>query len=431
MSLSKFYIFTMGCQMNKADSERLEAYLISAGLTSTEGPENAEVAILVTCGVRQSAENRIKELAPRWKKVNPNLKIVLTGCLALRPDVRDYLADSVDIWLPITELAKLKNLLGLEDNAPSGSLDYLSLEAKYSSMVSAYVPIGNGCNNFCAYCVVPYARGPEVYRPHQEIINEVKNLLQRGYKEITLIAQNVNSYKSDGLDFADLLKKIDELEGDFWLRFSTSHPKDLSEKLIATVARGKHTAQYFHLAVQAGDNDILRTMNRRYTAEHFLSLIKMIRDYSPEALISTDIIVGFPGESEQQFQNTITLMKKAKFDMAYIAKYSPRPGTVAEKITDDITLEEKQRREIIANDILKSTVVENAQRLVGRTLTVLADEVKKGKNTVSGKTRDFKTVLWTGEGEIGKFYEVEILEVKRFGLKGKIKKRLVGSRCTS
>jgi tRNA-2-methylthio-N6-dimethylallyladenosine synthase len=425
--MQTYHIFTIGCQMNKSDSERIKGYLEGCGLSENPDLRAADVVVLTTCGVRQKAEDRIYGLIPDILEHNPVAKIVLTGCLALRPDVRERLEGKIAVWLPISDLPKLASALGLAETnqEPAGSLTYLSITPDYESAVSAYVPIGNGCNNFCSYCVVPYARGREVYRPHQEIIAEVAGLLKRGYKEITLIAQNVNSYKSpsdESIDFADLLTACDALPGTWWLRFATSHPKDMSDKLIEAVAQGQHITQYFHLAAQAGDDEILRQMNRRYTAEHFLNLVKKIRAASPEATISTDIIVGYPGETDEQYQHTVNLMREASFDQAFIAQYSPRPGTVAAKKEDDVPRQVKKQRDEELNDLLRGTALANNQKFADRTLTVLVDAVKKNKQgegyIAIGKTAEFKTVRFpvVDKSCLGNFCQVKVERVADFAL---------------
>ncbi|MDD4412378.1 MAG: tRNA (N6-isopentenyl adenosine(37)-C2)-methylthiotransferase MiaB [Patescibacteria group bacterium] len=428
--MKTFNIFVIGCQMNKSDSERIRGYLELHGLTEIDNPNQADFVILVTCGVRQSAEDRIFGLIPNWRANNKNLKIVLTGCLALREDVKDKLTGKIDVWLPIYDLPLLGNALGLKKQLDDNydSLTYLSFEPHYKSNFSAFLPIGNGCNNFCSYCVVPYARGREVCRPYQDILSEAESLIKKGFKEIILIAQNVNSYKSSKdngeiVDFADLVKMVDQIEGDWWLRFSTSHPKDMSEKLIKTIADGRHTCQYFHFAAQSGDDKILELMNRRYTAKHYLDLVDKIRHYSPEAMISTDIIVGFPGETDKQFNNSKKLMEAARFDMVYISQYSPRPGTVSARLEDDVSKEIKRHRETELNDILRKTALENNQKYLGRIVKVLVDEVEKTKADLleaSGKSADFKSVKFTvaDKGLIGQFVLVKITKVREFAIYG-------------
>jgi tRNA-2-methylthio-N6-dimethylallyladenosine synthase len=283
MKNKTYHIITIGCQMNKSDSERIAGYLEKQGYIWSQNKNEADLVVVTTCGVRQSAEDRVYGIVPRIKRENPQTKIVLTGCLSNREDVKKRLKDKVDIWLPITQLGnlanKLKTKIQIKDNRSGSSISgYLKINPKYSSRFSAFVPIGNGCNNFCTYCVVPYARGREVYRPAEDIMKEVKELVKSGYKEIILIAQNVNSYKSQiatnlntnshKLNFSDLLRLVNSIEGNFWIRFATSHPKDMSDDLIRVIAEASKVCEHIHLPVQAGDNEILRAMNRNYTVEH-------------------------------------------------------------------------------------------------------------------------------------------------------------------
>lgn len=322
--------------MNKSDSERVAAVLEKQGYRWTGNKYRSDLVVVNTCGVRQSAEDRVYGLVPRIKKENKKAKIILTGCLVARVDVKRRLKEYVDVWLPINQIAD----------------DYLKVKPKYNSEFSVFVPIGNGCNNFCSYCVVPYARGREVWRPAKDIIDEVKCLVKRRYKEIVLIAQNVNSYKLGKVDFADLLKKVNNIPGDFQIKFITSHPKDMSDKLIKTMAGCEKVCHHVHLPIQAGDDAVLKAMNRKYTVKHYVGLIKKIRRAMPDASITTDIIVGFPGESKKQFNNTIKLFKEIKFSQAYIARYSPRPGTAAFKLADDVTPAEKKRRWLKLNSLI-------------------------------------------------------------------------------
>lgn len=428
MDQKTYHIITIGCQMNENDSERVASFLEELGYAKSADPYTAEVVVATTCGVRQSAENRVYGLMPRIKEANPNSKIVITGCLSNREDVRKRLENSVDIWLPITELPSLAGKLGGEKQAGDSLSGYFQIQPKYESAFSAYVPIGNGCNNFCSYCVVPYARGREEYRPAEEIINEVKKLLEKGYKEITLIAQNVNSYKSvisgdDGktreINFAQLLKMVDDLSGDFWLRFSTSHPKDMSDELIAAIANSKKVCRHIHLPAQAGDDETLKAMNRKYTVEHYADLVNKIRRALPGVSVTTDVIVGFPGETNEQFNNTAKLFRELKFDMAYISQYSPRPGTAAAKLEDNITKEEKKRREESVNDILRETALENNQAYLDAEVEVLFDR-KKGSNYV-GRTKTSKVVrVKTKENLIGQIKKVKIITVQDFGMTGEL-----------
>jgi len=432
-----YYIITIGCAMNKSDSERIAAYLEERNFILAKDESKADLVVFTTCGVRQSAEDRAYGLVNKVKKKNKKAKIILTGCLSERSDVKRRLKNKVDIWLNINDLSRLGRKLGQPDIESSLS-SYLKLRPKYDSKFTALVPIGNGCNNFCAYCVVPYARGREVYRSTKEILDEVKGLVKNGYKEIILIAQNVNSYKDEEINFSKLLKKVNNIPGEFWIRFSTSHPKDMSDELIKIIAKSDKICKHIHLPAQAGDDKILKAMNRKYDVIHYKNLIKKIRKAMPEASITTDIIIGFPGETEKQFSNTRKLFKECKFDMAYISKYSSRPGTVAAKLEDNVSLEEKKKREKELMNILRRTALANNKKYVGEIVDVL----------VSGKSKIGEWLGYTGTGKnvrinlpageagnedltrlparqgfkntIGNFVKVKIIKVKDFGLTGEI-----------
>ncbi len=350
--------------------------------------------------------------------------------------------------------------------------DYFQIAPIRQSKITAFVPIMTGCDNFCSYCVVPYTRGREYSRPAEKILDEVRRLVENGCKEIILLGQNVNSYKSSIkyqvlsikqdskqvsflcrqesivslnipkhtnfnnksnpinwipagvypvsyygagmtetieaeklINFPSLLKLINNIPGDFWIRFLTSHPKDMTEELIKTVSECDKCAEYVHLALQSGDDDILKKMNRKYTANHFLRLIRLIRKHIPNAAISTDIIVGFPGETEKQFQNTADVMEKAKFDMAYLNKYSPRAGTASAKLADDVSWKEKKKRENILNKVLRKTALENNQKYIRKVVDVLVENIDD--NFMYGKTRSFKNV------KIGSSIKYQVLSIKQ------------------
>ncbi len=435
--------------MNKSDSERIAGYFEEQGMREETDKYKADVVVLTTCGVRQSAEDRVYGFVPKIKKENPGCFLILTGCLSMRSDVKKRLGDLVDLWMPIGEISNIKYPARTQassrarqisnkfqiPNFKQDNCSYLELKAKYSSAFSAFVPIGNGCNNYCSYCVVPYARGREKYRQAKDIIMEVKDLANKGYKEITLIAQNVNSYR-DGrrqttddrkYGFSSLLIDVNKISGEFWLRFATSHPKDMSDELIETIAECERVCEHVHLPAQTGDNEILKKMNRKYTREDYLELTSKLRKkIKPPLAITTDIIVGFPGETKEQFENTVKLFKEVKFDMAYIAQYSPRPGTAAAKLKDNVPKQEKKRREAALIKILRKTALENNKKYIGKTVKVLVE--KKGKDgDWFGKTRTFKNVKIDDRRQTtddrnlsGKFVEVKIIKVKDFGMKGEI-----------
>lgn len=305
--------------MNVSDSEKIASALRKNKHKPTADAKQAGLIVLNACSVRQSAIDRIYGQVQKF----PDKKILITGCLLDYDKKRLAAHKNVSIWQPD---------------------DYFDLLPLRAGKSRAFVPIMTGCNNFCSYCVVPFTRGREKSRPAKKIIKEMKSLIKNGYKEVILVGQNVNSYKDKRTNFSKLLKKINDLPGNFRLNFLTSHPKDMSDELIETMARCQKLIKDMHLPIQSGDDQILKKMNRRYTIAHYRNLIKKIRQKMPDIKISTDIIVGFPGETKKQFQNTVKLCKQIQFDKAYIAKYSPRPGTAAAKLKDDIPSAEKTRR---------------------------------------------------------------------------------------
>ncbi len=420
--------------MNKSDSERIASLLESAGHERTSEESDADLVVMNVCSVRQTAIDRIFGNVKKYNKIKKHrldFKTVITGCVL--PKDRGKFENMFDLVINIKEIEKLNRWLHSPEglwsrNAKcnqgiiqmqkgstglkplwSQQADYFQITPQHQSKITAYVPIMTGCNNFCSYCVVPYTRGREYSRPVEEIIQEITKLVENGYKEIILLGQNVNSYagkfrnnfklsndkiKSDLIiSFPSLLKLIDSIPGEFWIRFLTSHPKDMTEELIKTVSQCEKCTEYMHLALQSGDDEILSKMNRKYTAKHFLALTELIRKYMPDAAITTDVIVGFPGETEEQFQHTADVMKKARFDMVYINKYSPREGTVSAKLPNDVTLDEKKRREKVLTEILKETALENNKKYIGKTIDVMVEKVDN--EFIYGKTRSFKNVKIT------------------------------------
>ncbi len=327
--MTKYHIITYGCQMNKSDSERIAAQLERKGQKTIKDIKRADLVVINVCSVKQSAINRVDSKIKRIRKEQPKTRIALTGCI-LDKDKKKFEKLVDEIW-PIADFKQ---------------------KAQCSSVRHAFVPIMTGCNNFCSYCAVPYTRGREKSRKYSEIINEVKELTEKGHKEITLLGQNVNSYKSGKYDFPKLLKSVNDLNGKFKIYFMTSHPKDMSDDLIKVVANGKNISKKIHLPIQAGNNAILKKMNRQYTVGHYKNLIKKIRKLIPDVELSTDIIVGFPTETEKQFQNTIELVKEMKFKQIYVSAYSPRPGTAASKLEDDIPSGTKKKRKRIILDLI-------------------------------------------------------------------------------
>jgi len=423
----KYCIITYGCQMNKSDSERIASVLEGIGYQPAPEISGADLIVVNMCSVRQSAVDRVYGLAPKLKKLktkNSKLKTVLTGCV-LKKD-RLIFAKGFDLILDIKDLPHWPKLLEKRD-AGQKRKEYFKIPQKYQTRFSAFVPIMTGCNNFCTYCVVPYTRGREVSRSAKEIIQEIKNLIKKDYEEIWLLGQNVNSYKDRKINFPKLLKMINDIKGNFWIRFTSPHPKDFSDELIRVMAKCQKVTPYLNLPAQSGDDEILKKMNRPYTIKHYQSLIKKIRTafskyrngLEKDISISTDIIVGFPGETKKQFENTLKLLKKIKYDMAYIAKYSPRAGTAAAKLKDDVSPQEKERRYKILTKILKETAQNQNKKFVGKEIEVLMEEKKD--NFLIGKTRTYKTVKTkSSKGLIGQFAKVKIIDISPWGLKGVI-----------
>jgi len=465
-----YHITTFGCQMNYSDSERIATVLESLKFKLASESE-ADILVFNLCSVRQHAIDRIwglinKIKKGKWKKKNEKSKnakeqkIILTGCIL--PADKKKFAERGIIVLDIKklnewpkEISKITNYR-LPITGYNLSKDYFSVGPKYFSKFSAYVPIMTGCNNFCAYCAVPYTRGREYSRSVEEILNEVNKLIVQGYKEIILLGQNVNSYNSridpnknnpellqinyseafgknsysfgkrgvKTINFPTLLKLIDTIPGDYWLSFLTSHPKDMSDELIKCFKTCRHLIPYLHLPLQAGSNKILKAMNRKYTSAQYIKLIRAMRQTIRTISISTDIIVGFPGETKKDFEETVKIMKKINFDMAYLAEYSPRPATVAFKLKDNVSKAEKEKRKNGLNEILKKTALENNKKMLGLITEVLIDEVNdKG---IFGKTKNFKRIKVIGKKRtinkkiIGSFVPVKIIKANVWNLEGEI-----------
>ncbi len=453
----KYFIKTFGCQMNVSDSERISSFLEEHNFSLAEKIEDADLAIFNTCGIKQTAENRAYSMINNLRKEKKQgVKIVMTGCLANRADVQKRMKSKVDLFSEIKNFQENFEKLSTESkreefltlNQNDNSRDYLSIIPKHSNSFQASVPIMTGCNNFCTYCVVPHARGREISRPADEIISEIKDLVANGFKSITLLGQNVNSYhgtwstghgekNSKIITFPILLEKINAIPGKFWVNFVSSHPKDMSDELIETVAKLPKVCEWIHLPVQSGNDKILEKMNRKYTQKHYLKLIKKIRSefkrHKPTAplAISSDIIVGFPSETKMQFTDSAEVMNKSKFDMVFFGQFSPRPGTVAWKMKDNVSQKEKARRENFLNDTLKQTALANNKRYIGKTVEVLIETCrsratgeKEKDGFYFGKTRTQKNVkLVSGKKNlIGTFVKVKITKANVWNLEGEIKK---------
>ncbi|MFH1367434.1 MAG: tRNA (N6-isopentenyl adenosine(37)-C2)-methylthiotransferase MiaB [Patescibacteria group bacterium] len=429
----KYYLFIIGCQMNYSDAERLESVLNEMGYKKTYAEKEADIILAVACSVRQKAVDRIYGLANHWLKEKKKRRLitVLTGCVL--PYDKNKMKKYFDLILDIKDLSKLPKFLAKYSfnnfNIFNSSAEekYLRLTPKYTSNYTAYVPIMTGCDNFCRYCAVPFTRGREYSRPQKEIVEEVKKLINKNYKEIVLLGQNVNSYGHkkgrvyiDNKPFILLLKAINAVPGKFWLRFISNHPKDMTGDLIKIIPKLKKITPYIHLPLQAGDDIILKKMNRPYTTKQYLKIVGLIRKNVPGIAISTDIIVGFPGETKKQFKNTLKVAKEAGYDMAYLAQYSPRPGTAAAKLKDDIQKEEKKKREFNLNEVIKKTAFINNKKLLYTFQEILVDGQKNGY--YYGRTKTNKVVKFESRKNIiGQFTKVKITKAEPWKLTAEIK----------
>ena len=407
-----YHIITYGCQMNKNDSKRIKRLFEESGLTEAS-EEKADFLIINACSVRGRVVDRIRG---KLNNLKGEKNLILTGCV-LGED-KEKLADRFDYILDMKRLPLWhKEIDELKDLSIEG--DYFKIKAERKKPV-AYVPIMTGCDNFCSYCAVPYVRGREKSRKSEDIVQEVKELVGDGFKEIWLLGQNVNSYnKGKDPDFPALLKEINRLEGDFWIRFTSSHPKDFSKKLIKAMRQSEKVTDYLNLPVQSGDNDILKAMNRPYSIEKYKNIVRKVRKEIPQITLSTDIIVGFPGETRTAFENTKKLLEEVRFDMAYIARYSPRPHTKAADLEDNIGNKEKKERAKELTDLLKKHTLEKNKDKIGEEVEVLLTGHQD--DYLIGKTKDYKTIkIKANRKHLNQFKRVKISGATNFGLKGNI-----------
>ncbi len=422
MSENKVYIETYGCQMNIADSELVEGILNTEGFKSSKNPDEADVILLNTCSIRDNAEQRIYGRLGNLKKIKekkPETVIGILGCMAerLRKDLIEK-KSVVDLVVGPDEYRRLPEFIDTAFNGEKGIGVKLSRTETYDDIVpyredglSAWISVMRGCDKFCTFCVVPFTRGRERSRSLDSIISEIKTLSDRGFKEVSLLGQNVNSYSDDGNDFADLLSASAAVDKSMRIRFTTSHPQDLSDKLLYTIAENENLCNYIHLPVQSGSNRILELMNRTYTIEHYLNLIEKAKKIIPGVSFSTDIITGFPTETFEDHLMTIDVMSQVRYDGAYMFKYSPREGTKAYKMNDDVPEETKVKRlnEII--ELQQKVSYEINQELIGTETTILVEGFsKKSDQFLSGRTDTNKVVIIPVSEEIaaGDYVKVKI-----------------------
>lgn len=433
-------VVTYGCQQNEADSERIAGMLSESGYEIVKDTSLADVIIVNTCAVREHAEERAFSITGGYKhlkEARPWLKIGMCGCMASKADTSEKIKKSypyIDFVFGTEKLAELPEILyraisgGKRVFVPNnGDIEIAEgLPVVRESDFRAWVSIMYGCNNFCTYCIVPYVRGRERSRRPEKIIEEVEELAKSGCREITLLGQNVNSYGkefSDECNFADLLSRICKIDGDFIVRFITSHPKDASKELIDVMAENPKIAKHFHLPVQSGSDRILKEMNRHYDRETYLSLVEYMRERMPDIAISTDIIVGFPGETEEDFLDTLDLMRKVKYDMIFSFIYSPRTGTPAakmEQVDDKIKSERMERLLKLQNELL----AEKNLSYVGKTMRVLVEgRSKTNTEKMSARTEGNRIVLFDGDDSLtGNFAYIRITKSAPFALFGEIVK---------
>ncbi len=433
----KYMIVTYGCQMNEHDSEKMSWLLENMGYEPTENKEDSDIIIYNTCIVRENAELKVygqlgalKDL----KNKNPDLIIAVCGCMMQTETARSVVLNKykhVDIIFGTSNIHKLPQLIDRHKQTGETIVDVeeenreivenVSANRKYS--FKAFVDIMYGCNNFCTYCIVPYTRGRERSREPKNIIREIERLAEDGCKEVTLLGQNVNSYGKTldyNFTFADLLREVNKINGIERIRFMTSHPKDLSDDLITAMAELDKVCEQLHLPVQSGSTRILKSMNRKYTKEDYLRLVEKIRKAVPDIAITTDIIVGFPGETEEDFEETLDLVKKVRYDSAFTFLYSKREGTIAAKKEDQVPEEVKHERFQRLLDTLYPIFYEKNAKYQDKIVEVLVEEISKNnKEVLSGRTRTGKLVHFKGdESLIGKFVNVKITKPKTFTLEG-------------
>lgn len=441
--MKRVYIDTMGCQMNKSDTERMLGMLSHLDYEETKDPEKADLLMINTCSIRQLSEDKAFSAVGTWGKMKKegkkNIKIGFCGCVAQQKAEEIFKrAPYVDFVLGTHKIYSLPEIIKRINNGEKvcectethSTEDDKAKDFKINRVkgVNAWISITEGCNNFCTYCIVPYTRGRERSRLPEIIIKEAQDALNSGYKEITLLGQNVDSYGKDFKDrnyrLADLLRELNGLEGKFRIRFVTSYPTDITDELIDTAVELDKVCEYFHIPMQSGSTPVLKAMNRRYTRDEYAKIVAKIRDKVPDVTITSDFIAGFPGETEEQFEETLTAVDEFELDYCNVAAYSPREKTVAAKWTDKFIPEDvKDERFQRLNKKIQENCLKSNKKYLGREMEVLVENFyeHKGKMINSGKTRNFKTVHIPYDKELtGQFVNVKITEAKTWYVKGEI-----------
>ena len=444
----KYSILTMGCQLNENDSEKLCGMLSEMGYTKTENQKEADIALFNTCCVRENAEEKLFGKLGELKKLKEEKGIIIAigGCMMQEKHITDKIKQSysfVDILFGTHTLHKfpedlykvLEEKRKQEDIIDIDGEIYEGLPIKRESRFKASVTIMNGCNNFCSYCIVPYVRGRERSRQPRDIINEVKDLAKKGYKEITLLGQNVNSYlriereknikfeEYEGVNsFATLLKAINKIEGIERIRFVSPHPKDFTDDVIEAIAECDKVCKLVHLPLQSGNSKVLKEMNRKYTKEQYLNLVDKMKNDIPNLTLSTDIIVGFPGETDEEFEDTLDVVEKVNYEQVYMFIYSRRVGTPGDKMENQIPEEIKHVRFDKLKNLVESQIADNNKKYIGTIQKVLVEGVSKNNDEMlTGRTDSNKVVVFEGDKNlIGTMVELEIISEHMWYLKGKI-----------
>ena len=441
--MKKVYIETMGCQMNKSDSERMFGMLQHLGYDETKNPKDADLVMVNTCSIRQLSEDKAFSqigVWGQWKKTSkPDLKIGFCGCVAQQKMKEVFRrAPYVDFVLGTHKIYSLPEIIKkiqngervLECTETNATEDDKAAQYEISRVksVNAWIPITEGCNNFCTYCIVPYTRGRERSRTPEIIIKEAKQALNEGFKEITLLGQNVDSYGKDFKDknyrLADLLRELNDIDVQFRIRFVTSYPTDITDELIDTVVELDKVCEYFHIPMQSGSSEVLKRMNRRYDRETYKKIVEKVRSKVPDVTITSDFIAGFPGETEAQFEETLSAIDEFELDYSNTAAYSPREKTVAARWVDEF-IDEDTKTERLArlNEKVRENCLKSNQKYVGRTLEVLIEnfENHKGKNVITGRTRNNKIVhIPCDSDRTGEFLNAKITGTKTWYLQGEL-----------
>ena len=444
----KYTILTMGCQLNENDSEKLCGMLDEMGYEKTENQKEADIALFNTCCVRENAEDRLFGKLGELKKLKKEKGIIIAigGCMMQEKHITDKIKESYpfvdiifgthtlqrfpeDLYKVLTEKKKLEDILDIDGRV------YEGLPIKRDSKIKASVTIMNGCNNFCSYCIVPYVRGRERSRQPRAIIEEIKELAKQGYKEITLLGQNVNSYlrierekqipfeEYEGVhSFATLLQAINKIDGIERIRFVSPHPKDFTDDVIEAIANCDKVCKLVHLPLQSGNTKVLKEMNRKYTKEQYLNLVEKMKSKIPNLTLSTDIIVGFPGETDEEFEDTLDVVRKVKFEQVYMFIYSRRVGTPGDKMENQVPDEIKHKRFNRLKELVESQIEENNQKYLGTIQKVLVEgESKNNKKLLTGRTDSNKVVIFEGDKKlIGQMIDLEIVSEHMWYLKGNI-----------